>query len=67
MSSTSVPAKKNSNRSIMKRITSGIDGLRRLAISKTTPNVEKRMPPSIYLILVSPKAASALRLRQFGE
>jgi len=47
---------------------SGIDGLRRLAIPKTTPNVEKRMPPSRYLILVSPlKDASALKLRQFGE
>ena len=52
----------------MKRIMSGIDGLRRLAILRTTPNVEKRMLLSRYLILVSTlKVASALRLRQFGE
>jgi len=37
----------------MKRIMRGIDGLRHLAILKTTPNVEKRMFLFRYLILVS--------------
>jgi hypothetical protein len=53
MISTSVPANRNSNSRIMNRIMSGIDGLRRLAILKTTPNVEKRMFLFRYLILVS--------------
>jgi len=53
---------------MMNRIKSEIDGFLCLGIPKTTPNVEKRMVTSRYLIPVSaPRCYICLRLRQFDE